>query len=86
MEGIVPNEILYREKQGFGVPINEWINSQLKDRIHGILSEKRTLERGYFEPQYIKILLDEHSKNRRDNSHALWILWMLELWHRQFVD
>lgn len=86
MEGIVPNEILYREKQGFGVPINEWINSQLKDRIHGILSEKRTQERGYFEPKYIQILLDEHAKNRRDNSHTLWILWMLELWHRNFVD
>ncbi len=86
MEGIVPHEILYRQKQGFGVPINEWINSQLKDRIHGILSEKRTLERGYFEPKYIQILLDEHSRNRRDHSHSLWILWMLELWHRQFVD
>jgi asparagine synthase (glutamine-hydrolysing) len=86
MEGIVPHEILYREKQGFGVPINEWINSQLKERIHGILSEKRTLERGYFEPKYIKILLDEHAKNRRDHSHSLWILWMLELWHRKFVD
>ena len=86
LEGIVPNEILYREKQGFGVPINEWINSQLKDRIHGILSEKRTLERGYFEPKYIQILLDEHASKRRDNSHALWILWMLELWHRKFVD
>ncbi|MEP6903365.1 MAG: asparagine synthase-related protein [Actinomycetota bacterium] len=86
MEGIVPNEILYREKQGFGVPINEWINSQLKDRIHGVLGEKRSLERGYFEPQYIKTLLDEHARNRRDHSHALWILWMLELWHRQFVD
>ncbi len=86
MEGIVPNEILYREKQGFGVPINEWINSQLKDRIHGILGEKRTLERGYFEPKYVKTLLDEHAENRRDHSHSLWILWMLELWHRQFVD
>lgn len=86
MEGVVPREILYREKQGFGVPIGDWINSQLKDRIHGILSEKRTLERGYFEPKYIQILLDEHAKNRRDHSHSLWILWMLELWHRRFVD
>ncbi len=86
LEGIVPNEILYREKQGFGVPIGDWINSQLKDRIHGILSEKRTIERGYFEPKYIQILLDEHASKRRDNSHALWILWMLELWHRKFVD
>jgi asparagine synthase (glutamine-hydrolysing) len=86
MEGIVPREILYREKQGFGVPVGDWINSQLKDRIHGILSEKKTVERGYFEPKYIKILLDEHAGNRRDHSHSLWILWMLELWHRQFVD
>lgn len=86
MEGIVPREILYREKQGFGVPLGDWINSQLKDRIHGILGEKRTVERGYFEPRYIRILLDEHAKNRRDHSHALWILWMLELWHRKFVD
>jgi asparagine synthase (glutamine-hydrolysing) len=86
LEPVVPREILYREKQGFGVPINEWINKQLKERIHAELLEKRTLERGYFEAKYIETLLDEHAKNRRDHSHALWILWMLELWHRQFVD
>ena len=86
MEGIVPHEILYREKQGFGVPINEWINSNLRERIHHELQENRTLERGYFEAKYIKTLLDEHSSNRRDNSYQLWILWMLELWHRRFVD
>ena len=48
--------------------------------------ERRTLERGYFEPQYIKVLLDEHSRKRRDHSHSLWILWMLELWHRRYID
>ena len=86
LEGIVPNEILYREKQGFGVPINEWINDQLKDRIHGLLSEKRTLDRGYFERKYIDLLLREHSTGRRDHSQPLWLLWMLELWHRSFID
>jgi asparagine synthase (glutamine-hydrolysing) len=86
MEGIVPREILYREKQGFGVPIGEWINSQLRERIHTDLSERRTLERGYFEKSYIQILLNEHSNLRRDHSGVLWILWMLELWHRKFVD
>lgn len=86
MEGIVPREILYREKQGFGVPINEWINSQLKDRIHDTLSDSRTLQRGYFNRSYIELLLDEHHKGRRDHSHSLWILWMLELWHRRFLD
>lgn len=86
MEGIVPPEILYREKQGFGVPIEEWINNQLRSRIHETLLEKRTTERGYFEKSYVQTLLDEHSKQRRDHSHALWILWMLELWHRRFLD
>ncbi|MFV0387761.1 MAG: asparagine synthase (glutamine-hydrolyzing) [Pyrinomonadaceae bacterium] len=86
LKGMLPDEILYREKQGFGVPINEWINDQLRQRIHETLLENRTLERGYFNKAYIKTLLDEHSNNRRDHSHALWILWMLELWHRNFVD
>jgi asparagine synthase (glutamine-hydrolysing) len=86
LEGTVPKEILYREKQGFGVPIGEWINTKLKDRIHGTLSEPKTLQRGYFDAKYIQNLLDEHSTGRRDNSHHLWILWMLELWHRKFVD
>ena len=86
LEGVVPNEILYREKQGFGVPINEWINSELRERTRETLLEKRTLERGFFRAKYIEMLLEEHAKNRRDHSHALWILLMLELWHRRFVD
>jgi len=86
LEGLVPKEILYREKQGFGVPIGEWINTQLKDKIHDTLNEKKTLERGYFDSKYIKLLLDEHSSGRRDHSHPLWVLWMLELWHRRFID
>ena len=86
MEGIVPREILYREKQGFGVPINEWINSQLKERIHQTLSDAKTQQRGYFDKKYIQTLLEEHHKNRRDHSYSLWILLMLELWHRRFVD
>jgi asparagine synthase (glutamine-hydrolysing) len=86
IKDLVPDSILNRPKQGFGVPINEWINVQLRDRIREDLLEKRTLERGYFEPEYIKLLLDEHERGRRDHSHALWVLWMLELWHRRFVD
>lgn len=86
MEGVVPKEILHREKQGFGVPIREWINSQLKTRIIEDLCERRTLERGYFETPYIQTLMDEHLSGRRDHSDALWLLWMLELWHRKFVD
>ncbi len=86
MEGTVPNEILHRSKQGFGVPIGEWIKQQLRARIVSDLRDQRTRERGYFDEKYIDTLLDEHQRNRRDHSHELWMLWMLELWHRRFVD
>lgn len=86
VSSFVPKEILYREKQGFGVPISEWINQRLKERILGDLSERRTLERGYCDPKYVDLLVNEHSRGRRDHSHALWTLWMFELWQRRYVD
>lgn len=86
MTGIVPQEILFRPKQGFGVPISEWINLQLQPRLIEDLGDARTRGRGYFKNSYISMLMKEHATGRRDNSHQLWLLWMLELWHRKFVD
>jgi asparagine synthase (glutamine-hydrolysing) len=86
VRGLVPDEILDRPKQGFGVPIQEWINTQLRERIHDTLTDQRTRERGFFDSHYVNLLLDEHERGRRDHAPALWALLMLELWHRTFVD
>jgi asparagine synthase (glutamine-hydrolysing) len=83
---LVPAEILNRPKQGFGVPIEQWINEQLRERVHGTLTESRTRQRGQIEPRYVNLLLDEHERGRRDHSTSLWTLFMLELWQRAFVD
>jgi asparagine synthase (glutamine-hydrolysing) len=82
----VPDEILERPKRGFGIPIEKWINAELKDRIHGTLTDRRTRDRGYFEPRYVDLLLDEHERGRRDHGGPLWALMMFELWHRAFLD
>ena len=84
--GLVPDEILDRPKQGFGVPINQWINRELRGRIRETLTEPRARQRGYFEPAHVALLLDEHERGRRDHSAQLWALFMLELWHRTFAD
>ncbi len=86
VQDLVPPEILNRPKQGFGVPIHAWINRQLRERMHEILTDSRTRRRGYLNPEYIDLLLDEHERGRRDHSTALWALLMLELWQRQFID
>jgi hypothetical protein len=51
-----------------------------------ILREPRTLQRGYFKPDSIRMLLDEHLRERRNRSGLLWRLLVLELWHRNFVE
>jgi asparagine synthase (glutamine-hydrolysing) len=83
---LVPAEILNRPKQGFGVPIQQWINQQLRERIRDTLNDPRTLQRGYVARSHVELLLDEHERGRRDHAMALWSLLMLELWHRQYVD
>jgi asparagine synthase (glutamine-hydrolysing) len=83
---LVPAEILNRPKQGFGVPIQQWINRQLRDRIRDTLNDPRTVQRGYVAGEHVDLLLREHERGRRDHSMALWSLLMLELWHRNFVD
>ncbi|HEX8173724.1 MAG TPA: asparagine synthase (glutamine-hydrolyzing) [Pyrinomonadaceae bacterium] len=86
VRGLVPSEILDRPKQGFGVPIQEWINDQLRDRIRETLREQRTRERGLVDERYVRLLLEEHERKRRDHSAQLWSLFMLEQWQRIFMD
>ena len=86
VRGLIPDELLDRPKQGFGVPIPQWINSELRGRIRETLTEKQTQQRGYFDPGYVNLMLDEHEKHRRDHSAQLWSLFMFELWHRTFAD
>ena len=84
VKDLIPTEILNRPKQGFGVPVQEWINDQLKDRIRNTLTA--SLQRGYFDSSYVRLLLDEHERGRRDHSMAVWALFMFELWHRRYID
>ncbi|MDT4954758.1 MAG: hypothetical protein QOJ02_2896 [Acidobacteriota bacterium] len=86
VRGLVPDEILDRPKQGFGLPIQKWINQELRSYIRDVLLDGRTRERGYFNQAYVKLLLDEHDRARRDHTSPLWALFMLELWHRTFLD
>src|SRR6202049_4568759 len=82
----VPREVLYRRKQGFTLPLVHWIRHELKDLILTVLLEPRTLQRGYFDPQAVRRLLDEHFTGRRNHFGRIWRLLMFELWHRNFLE
>jgi asparagine synthase (glutamine-hydrolysing) len=82
----VPTEVIYRPKRGFGVPLVHWFRNELKSGLHDILTEPRTLQRGYFNPASVRHMMDEHMRGTRDRSSDLWLLLMFELWHRNFLE
>jgi asparagine synthase (glutamine-hydrolysing) len=82
----VPREVLDRPKQGFALPLEHWMREELKDLILSVLLEPRTLQRGYLNAAGVRKMLDEHFCGRRSHWHHIWMLLMLELWHRNFLE
>jgi asparagine synthase (glutamine-hydrolysing) len=81
----VPREVLNRPKQGFALPLVHWMRNELRDVLM-ILLEPRTLQRGYFEANGIRKLMNDHLQGRRELSARLWRLLIFELWHRNFLE
>jgi asparagine synthase (glutamine-hydrolysing) len=82
----IPSELLHRRKQGFQLPLVEWMRSEMKDQFLRVLLEPKTLQRGYFKPSAVRALVDEHVRGRRNRSGLLWRMLVLELWHRNFLE
>jgi asparagine synthase (glutamine-hydrolysing) len=82
----IPRELLHRPKQGFQLPLEEWFRGKLRQKFLSILSEPRTLQRGYFRPEAVRGLVDEHARGRRNRSGVLWRMLMFEWWCRNYVD
>jgi len=82
----IPQELLHRRKQGFQLPLVDWMRSEMKDQFLRVLLEPRTLQRGYFKPDAVRALMDEHARGRRNRSGMLWRMLVLELWHRNFIE
>ena len=81
----VPLEALNRPKQGFALPLVHWMRHELKDVLM-ILLEPRSLQRGYFEADGIRLLMNDHLQRGRDVTARIWRLLMFELWHRNFLE
>lgn len=85
VEPYLPQEVIYRKKMGFGVPIDHWFRNDLKDMAYDVLLSQRAIERGYFRKDYIQSLLDRHQSGE-NWQYLIWNLLMLEMWHLMFID
>ena len=78
MERYLPQDILYRPKQGFVTPIAQWFRGPLADTARSIVSAGGLVRTGWFDPAALSRLADQHISGQRDHSRVLWQLLMLD--------
>ncbi|BCK22153.1 asparagine synthase (glutamine-hydrolyzing) [Vibrio cholerae] len=83
---LIGEELAYRRKQMFTVPIGEWLKNELRDMVEELLFSKRALSRGLFNSQYVYHLYDMHCNNQENYTREIRALMAIELWFREFID
>jgi asparagine synthase (glutamine-hydrolysing) len=80
MQGIVPDRILTRKKEGFSIPMKNWLRRELQPLMRSLLSPERIARRGLFEPSDVTRLMEDHVAGRENHAHTLFPLMVLERW------
>lgn len=86
IKDLIPCENVNRRKMGFAIPIGEMFRNELRGFVYETLLSTQSLQRGYFKPAVIKEAVRRHMERKKDYTHQLWALLMLELWHKRFMS
>src|SRR5262249_48702434 len=85
LKGRLPDQILTRRKQGFGVPIAQWFRGPLRPLLEATFAPARLRTVGLLDPDGVSRLVTEHVTARQNHGKALWSLLTLELWREAYL-
>lgn len=85
-QGILPEQIINRAKQGFMFPMAEWFQNSLATAIREIFSTSVLVENGILRERAMNQLLNEHISGLRDHHNRIWMILNLEVWYRIFIE
>jgi asparagine synthase (glutamine-hydrolysing) len=86
LESILPRDLLYRRKRGFGAPIREWFKGSNGALFDDHLMNSPMRRRGFFDYRFVARLLEEHRRGAHDWSFHLWALLNLSLWYERWIE
>jgi asparagine synthase (glutamine-hydrolysing) len=76
----VPRKLMKRPKQGFGIPIDQWLRGSLRDWAESLLSESRLQQEGYLNTKLVRSVWEDHCAGRGNREHDLWCVLMFQSW------
>jgi asparagine synthase (glutamine-hydrolysing) len=85
-EKLLPRDIVWRKKAGFGAPIRSWLRGALRPMVEELLSEQKIRERGLFNPVEVRKIIESNLSSKEDFNLQVFQLLTLELWMREFLD
>jgi asparagine synthase (glutamine-hydrolysing) len=83
---LLPHDVLYRPKMGFGVPVDRWLLGPLKPLAYDLLTSERFRARGLIRPDWMEWALEANASGRATLWHRIWALMVLEMWYRTWID
>ncbi len=86
LEDILPHDVLYRPKTGFGAPLRAWLRGPLKPFVEDMLSVSAINKRGIFDSKTVQQLIIDDRNGKIDAAYTIFSLICIEIWARQFVD
>lgn len=86
LEEVLPRDVVWRKKAGFGAPIRSWLRGALRPLVNELLSDDVITKRGLFRPEEVRRLVNQNLSGREDFNLQVFQLLNLELWQRQFMD
>ncbi|HYE63970.1 MAG TPA: asparagine synthase (glutamine-hydrolyzing) [Pyrinomonadaceae bacterium] len=85
-ERLLPRDVVWRKKAGFGAPIRSWLRGPLRPLVEDLLSPESIKRRGLFRPEEVRRIIAANLSGREDYNLQVFQLLTLELWHRVFID
>ncbi|OQW43931.1 MAG: hypothetical protein A4S16_05460 [Proteobacteria bacterium SG_bin6] len=86
VEGIIPHNIIYRKKMGFGAPMSDWLKGDFGAFVERSMMSSALMQKGYFDLDYIRQLFEHHRSGKRDNGLYIWTLFNLSAWYDYWID
>ncbi|MCB1682609.1 MAG: asparagine synthase (glutamine-hydrolyzing) [Alphaproteobacteria bacterium] len=81
----VPERLFKRPKQGFNIPIAQWLRGPLRDWAENLLDEKTMVAQGLIDPAPVRKIWNDHCEGRGNHSGKLWTVLMFQDWYARWM-